>query len=99
MRDSKEYQNTLNTVIGYTFNGQKLPEHMHIGLTDYLVNHIPTGGFLQAVLSNNLMSACARADDWNQRALPVYAAFLYSYAPRESYGSPEAYAHWINKGE
>ena len=36
-------------------------------LRRYAQHHIPTGGFLQAVLENNLMQACGRADEEKYR--------------------------------
>ena len=36
----------------------------------------PLGGFLTAVVRNNLMEACFLADDVNIRALKLYAYFL-----------------------
>jgi len=68
-------------------------------LTRYLADHSPVGGFLTAVLKNDLMEACGRADDNNISALPAYAGFLYNYAPMECYGSPEKVRAWIEAGE
>ena len=36
----------------------------------------PLGGFLTAVVRNDLLEACFRADDINIRALKLYAYFL-----------------------
>ena len=36
----------------------------------------PLGGFLTAVVKNDLMEAAFRADDVNKRALKIYALFL-----------------------
>jgi len=36
----------------------------------------PLGGFLRAIVNNDLLEACFRADDVNIRALKLYAYFL-----------------------
>lgn len=79
----------------YRFYGQAIPDYMYNGLVGYLVDHCPTGGFLAAVLSNDLKDACDRADDTNIHLLPVYMGFLHNYAPWGSYGSPEAVKAWL----
>lgn len=47
----------------------------------------PIGHFLSAILENDFMKACARADNTNARVLPIYAKFLYNIAP----------ADWVHK--
>lgn len=42
---------------------------------------LPVGHFLSAVLKNDFMEACGRADNTNKKVLPIYAMFLYNYAP------------------
>jgi len=37
-----------------------VPLSLHAGLVEYFAERRPTGGFLQAVLENNLRQACAR---------------------------------------
>ena len=39
------------------------------------------GHFLTAIVENNLMEACGRADTANTLCLPIYAMYLYNYAP------------------
>lgn len=39
----------------------------------------PGGGFVQAVVDNDLMGAMSRADDINVRALKFYTMFLYNF--------------------
>lgn len=79
-------------------NWDLIPDHCQDGLKLYLEHGIPTGSFLEAVLSNDLRKAVGRADDVNSRAIPNYIKFLYSYAPVDSWGSPENYASWIARG-
>jgi hypothetical protein len=78
----------------YQFRQFYIPERMMPGLLQWFRFAIPPGEFLQAVLRNDLMDACGRADDENMRNLPAYCAFLYNVAPRGSHGSREACATW-----
>ena len=41
----------------------------------------PIGHFLMAVVENDFMLACGRADSTNSRVLPIYAKFLFNCAP------------------
>jgi len=76
--------------------GQHLiPEHMWSGVVNYFVHRLPPGAFMTAILSNDFMDAAGRADWLNKAALANWAEFLYNYVPRNSYGSPEAVAAWL----
>ena len=63
----------------------------------YIEKGIPTGGFLRAVLENDLCGACGRADHDNQRALYDIVSFLYNYAPSDCWGSPKNVQEWLAK--
>jgi len=43
----------------------------------------PIGHFLGAVVENDFMEACGRADSTNKLVLPIYATFLYNCAPMD----------------
>ena len=75
-----------------------IPVHMHGAMERYIQNGILPGSFLEAVLSNNLRDAVARADDINRDALPDYVRFLYNHAPSFCWGSPEAVEEWCKAG-
>jgi len=79
----------------YTFRGMTIPEHMMASLHRYIEKRIPPGGFLTAVLTNDLAEACGRADDDNLRILPAYIAYLYNEAPGGCWGSPESVKSWL----
>ena len=68
-------------------------------LEDYVNNRIPTGGFLYAVLTNNLMEACIRADDRNKRQIPEIVGYIYNNLPIICYGSPKKVEKWLNRTE
>lgn len=77
----------------------KLPEHMRQAMQYYIEHRILPGGFLTAVLENNLRDAVARADHINKNLLAEYVEFLYNDAPSTCWGSPEKVNAWIsNRG-
>jgi len=65
------------------------------GLARYIYDKEPTGGFLQAVISNDLRRACQKADEHNLSNLPVYIAILYNLAPSGCWGSPNRMNEWL----
>ena len=76
-----------------------IPAYMVGGIVRWIVNGIPPGDFLTAVLSNDLKGACERADDTNQHLLFIYCNFFYNYAPSQCWGSPEKVLAWKLKME
>jgi hypothetical protein len=76
----------------------EIPPHMVLSLVDYIMIGRPVGSFLAAVLSNNLMSAVANADDQNVHKLPEYTKFLYNNAPMMCWGSTTNVQNWIEQG-
>ena len=63
----------------------------------YIKKGIRPGGFLTAVICNDLMSAVGNADDWNIKIIPEYVKYLYNEAPGNCWGSPEAMQSWMEK--
>ncbi len=79
---------------------EMLPEHMRDAMRFYIEDRIKPGSFLTAVLENDLMEACARADHINLRRLHDFCLFLYNFAPGGCHGSPEKVRAWLErKGE
>jgi len=72
-----------------------LPQHMRGPMQRYLDYGIPPGGFLEAVLANDLSGAVARADAVNRRYLPEIVSFVQWYCPVACWGSPDAVSDWI----
>lgn len=72
-----------------------IPFHMHEGMLRYIEHGVEPGSFLKAVLMNDMMRACEKADSENQDRLFDYARYLYCAAPRGSFGSPENVAEWM----
>lgn len=75
-----------------------VPSHMRKAIADYVLYGHHTGGFLAALLSNDLMTAATKADFENLRSLADWARFLHNYTPANCYGSREQYEHWIKCG-
>lgn len=64
-------------------------------LRDYADHGVPVGGFLSAVLCNDLHDAVSRADESsyaNLRAICIYAVWKL---PAASHGSRERVAAWL----
>jgi hypothetical protein len=71
-----------------------VPEHMRDGLVLWIEHGIMTGNFMTALMENDLMEAMGRADDENANNIKSWCIFLYSYAPRGCFGSPERVKMW-----
>ena len=68
------------------------------GLAWYITAGDEPGGFLKAVLSNDLMNAFGRADTGNSFSMQNIVSFLYNVAPIGCHGSEEKMIRWIKKG-
>lgn len=73
-----------------------VPEIIRDSLERYLNNKIPAGGFLTAVLENNLCEAFARADSFNSANMKNIVGYIYNNIPNNSWGSKEKVATWLN---
>jgi len=72
-----------------------LPSHMREGMTSYIQSGLEPGGFLTAVLSNDLYLACSQADHINKYVIPDYIEYLVNYAPLDCWGSEKQVRAWI----
>jgi hypothetical protein len=63
----------------------------------FLVYGIPTGGYLMAVLSNDLKATFAQGDDENLEGLKGLMTWLHSFAPAIAKGSEKAYIAWLGR--
>jgi len=78
------------------FDEHEIPHYMRDGLTRWVNDHIPPGGFLQAVLVNDLARAVGKADSTNERLLSQYVRFLYNEVPDKCHGSPQRVFDWCH---
>jgi len=66
-------------------------------INNYVVHGIPTGGFLRAVLANDLMESMGRADIDNRRDLFEIVSYIYNSVPSDCHGSYELVDAWIER--
>jgi hypothetical protein len=83
----------------YKFREFYIPEHMFFALRRYVVEHRNVGGFLTAIIQNNLRESVALADEENIQNLPAYVNYLYNECPAECWGSKEKMEKWLALAE
>ena len=87
--------------MAYTVNIQltqyTIPDHMMDAIALYIDHHIPPGGFLTAVICNDLREAVGQADSQNINLLPAYVSYFYNEAPSDCWGSRERMTAWLAK--
>ena len=66
-------------------------------LDRYAKDGIPPGGFLTAVLENDLMGAMGRADLGNRAALREITGYVYNELPHECHGYKGVVAEWCER--
>ena len=80
--------------LAYKYN---IPIEIVESLKRYINHRIPTGGFLHAVLSNDLRESCARADWVNKHCIFDITSFCWNELPAISWGSYEKVDEWLKK--
>ena len=78
-------------------NYESLPEGLQGGLMQYIEHGIEPGGFLKAVLTNDLFGAFGQADSINRHRMFDIFQWLYNEAPSQCWGSKERFEAWIEK--
>ena len=63
----------------------------------YVNEHLRTGGFLSAVLRNDLFAAARIADNENCRDLGEIVNYVWEHVPVGARGSVQAIEDWINQ--
>ena len=86
-------------VMAYRYRKWGIPNYTFTGLKRYVEERKPVGGFLKAVICNNLQDAAGYADETNLENLPAYCAYLRNCVPAACHGSAEKYAAWIKPYE
>lgn len=71
-----------------------VPPHMRDGFKLWIEQAIPPGSYGQAVLSNDLKAACAKADIVNRHHIFSTVSWLWNYAPSGSWGCIDAVSTW-----
>ena len=76
-----------------------IPERTLEGLKRYVKDKIPPGGFLTAVLENNLLNSFQRADGENRQAIPEIVYYVRNHLPANCWGLPEKVKKWLKREE
>lgn len=71
-------------------------EDIKATLNRYVKDKIPTGGFLEAVLSNDLVGAVSRADSDNLQRIPEIVKYIYNNLPSGCWGDSETVTKWLS---
>ena len=72
----------------------KLPASMLGPLLRWVLDGIPPGGFLRAVITDSLFDAATRADDTNGKLLREWAQLFRFATPELCHGSQKAMDAW-----
>ncbi len=67
-------------------------------IREYADQHHETGGFLRAVLSNDLAEAVGIADEDNLKVLPEIVAYCYNEIPSMCWGTSKKVKDWLDAG-
>jgi hypothetical protein len=65
-------------------------------LKHYIEDRIPTGGFLEAVLSNNLQLAVGKADSQHIHRLREILWLVNEFVPAGAHGSTQRVRAWLD---
>lgn len=68
--------------------------HAGMSLWRWIEKRTDPGGFLTAVLCNDLSGAVSRADDRNVELIPNFVKLLYNFAPADCWGSEQKFYEW-----
>lgn len=79
------------------FEGYNIPIHTQGALSRYVEEGYMPGGFLTAVLCNDLMGAIARADGENIHAIKEICMFVYNRIPADAWGNAEKMRTYTKK--
>ena len=80
-----------------TWDYGKIPPRTLESLRAWIESGRPLGDFCRAVISNDLRTAIARADENNLEALPALIRWLVYEAPAHSWGYSQALEIWPEK--
>lgn len=73
-----------------------IPTHTWHGINRYVYDRIVPGGFLHAVLENDLQGACNSADPVNQKYIYEIVRYLWNNAPARCWGSKTRVNQWLD---
>jgi len=79
------------------FEYEKLPSGLQDSMKLYIENGIHPGGFLTAVLENNLSGAVFKADQFNREHLVEIIRWMHWEIPVRAWGSEAIVKEWTEK--
>ena len=97
--DSWFEKHHVNLKGGEKMDKCRVPENVLLGLDRYVHDRIPPGGFLRAVLENDLTESLKRADNDNRKILFYLIGYIFNELPYVCLGSPEKVKKWLGKEE
>jgi len=80
-----------------SFEDYNIPQHTQGAITRYLEQGYMPGGFLTAVLGNDLVRAVGGADHMNQACLVDIVKWVYNNMPLAARGNESEMMHWCLK--
>lgn len=83
----------------YEFREFHIRPDMMEAIEAYIKKRRPPGGFLSAVIQNDLSAAMGRADSENLANLQAFVAYFYNEAPADCWGSPAKMKAWLEDEE
>lgn len=97
-KTGRTWVNDLSVPAADTDEARTLGSEIFESLTRYLEDRIETGGFLRAVLENDLAGAINRTTEHlitRGVVLTDLVSLLQGWAPSNAWGSKEAVAAWL----
>jgi len=76
-----------------------IPGYMQDGIISYYKHGWQPGGFLCALINNDLMETFAHADETNKHCILQYVLWFYNYAPSGTWGYATAVGDYIKMKE
>jgi hypothetical protein len=95
LAESLEFLSTLGWQDSAPQNPAHIPPELRASLDRYANEGVPVGGFLQAVIANDLCDAYARADAFNVKLLPAIGSYVHHKMPADCWGSRKIYRTWL----
>lgn len=92
-----EFNDDHNLVLNY--DEEYVPEHIRAGITNYFEHGLHPGGFVSAVVANDLTRAVQSADHENRKHIPSITRWVSYNAPAGSRGSWASFDNWIEDAD
>lgn len=74
-----------------------IPQRTLDTIDNYVLHGLEPGGFVTAVLHNDLAGAVGTADSWNLAALPDIVRYVYNECPSDCWGNQNKVNAYLKK--